>query len=281
MIIPAEEAFVAERAYVPEHLPGYVGAISRAEPHLVGDYLCYSDEDSLVFIGYPLTPPFDETAMMKSLRVALSRFKPAHIALTAPAISIPRETCRARDSDSYYRLDLSKVALPSKLRGAIRRASGALRVERAGQMEEAHVRLISEFLDSRRVTEETRYIFERIPAYVSFVLTAQVFSVRDKSGHLVAFDVAEFGARDYAFYQFNFRSTTRYVPGASDLLLYEVIRAAREEGKSFVNLGLGINEGVARFKKKWGGYPFLAYECCRYRPGLPGALGFLARKMAT
>ena len=273
--------FIAERAYVPEHLPGYVGAISRAEPHLVGDYLCYRSEDSIIFIGYPLTLPFDDTAMMKSLRAALSRFKPAHVALTAPAISIPRGTCRARDSDHYYRLDLSTSALSSKLRGAIRQASGALRVESAGRMEEAHVRLISEFLDSRRVGDEATYIFERIPAYVSSVSTALVFSARDGSGHLVAFDVAEFGARDYAFYQFNFRSTKRYVPGASDLLLHEVIRVAREEGKSFVNLGLGINEGVTRFKKKWGGHPFLAYECCRYRPGLPNALGFLARKMAT
>ncbi|MBT9139112.1 MAG: hypothetical protein DDT31_01693 [Syntrophomonadaceae bacterium] len=52
--------------------------------------------------------------------------------------------------------------------------------------------------------------------------------------------------------------------GASDLILYEIIKTAQEMGKSFVNLGLGINEGVAFFKKKWGGSPFLNYEFCLY-----------------
>ena len=25
-------------------------------------------------------------------------------------------------------------------------------------------------------------------------------------------------------------------------------------------MGLGVNEGISRFKKKWGGLPFLKYE---------------------
>jgi len=30
MLSPADEAFVARHAYVPEHLPGYVAAVSAA-----------------------------------------------------------------------------------------------------------------------------------------------------------------------------------------------------------------------------------------------------------
>ena len=73
---------------------------------------------------------------------------------------------------------------------------------------------------------------------------------------LVAFDVAEFGAKYYAIYMFNFSSKDRYIPGASDLLLSGVINQAITEQKKYINLGLGISPGVTFFKKKWGGTPF-------------------------
>ena len=50
-------------------------------------------------------------------------------------------------------------------------------------------------------------------------------------GELVAFDIAEFRPRDYAFYMFNFSSDALYVPGASDLLLSEVIQAGKSRGE--------------------------------------------------
>lgn len=39
-----------------------------------------------------------------------------------------------------------------------------------------------------------------------------------------------------------------------------MINLAREYGKGYINLGLGVNEGIRRFKEKWGGIPFLRYE---------------------
>lgn len=279
MITAVEEALIEGHAYVPEHLPAYVAAISGSEAYLVGDYLCYRGEDSIVFIGYPLRSPFTEAAMGEALARALARFRPGSVAVTAPATSTLGGARGRRESDRYYRLDLSGLRLGGKVRNMIRRASGAVRVERTGQMEAEHLRLTAEFLASHQVSEGTRFIFERIPAYVASVPTARVFSARDARGELVAFDVAEFGARDYAFYQFNFRSSSRSVPGASDLLLHEVIQNAREEGKRFVNLGLGINPGVTRFKVKWGGVPFLDYECFRYRLSRPEGFGTLLRKL--
>ncbi|MBI3014606.1 MAG: hypothetical protein HYY65_06020 [Candidatus Tectomicrobia bacterium] len=266
MITPSEADFIASHAYVPEHLPGYVTAISRAEPYLLGDYVCYRAEETLLFIGYPLRSPFDEKSLMEALRSAISRFKPAYVALTAPVISMVRVPVRERNCDHYYRLDLSQMSIPAKVRNMIRRASKELQVERAGEIHKEHTRLIREFLDSRQLREETRYIFERVPAYVSAVPTAEVFSARDGAGNLVAFDVAEFGSKEYAFYQFNFCSPKHYVPGASDLLLHEVLTTAQEKENAFINLGLGIHEGVAHFKLKWEGRPFLSYEFCRYQP---------------
>jgi hypothetical protein len=64
---------------------------------------------------------------------------------------------------------------------------------------------------------------------------------------------------------FNFRSEGDTVPGSSDLLLHEAMQTALEQKKPFMNLGLGISEGVTLFKRKWGAQHFLDYETCTYR----------------
>lgn len=278
MITASEERFIARYAHVPEHLTGYVVAVSRKEPHLLGEYVCYFGEDALVVVGYPLRSAFDERTMLEALGSAVSRFTPGQVAAIAPTVPVDRGPRAPRDRDHYYRLDLSRPTLPGKVRNMVRRASRELRVERTPRIDADHLRLVREFLDSHHLGEDARSIYERIPAYVASVPTARVFSARDGAGDLVAFDVADAGAAAYAFYQFNFRSRRLRVPGASDLLLHELVGAARAEGKSFVNLGLGISPGVARFKEKWGGRPFLAYECCRYRPAPRGLLDILPQK---
>ena len=103
----------------------------------------------------------------------------------------------------------------------------------------------------------------------------------DKQGRLAAFDIVEFGSKKYAFYMFNFRSKERSVPGASDLLLNEIIQTAKNEGKSFVNLGLGMNRGNISFKEKWGGKPFLDYTYCHYPLGRKESLLSLLMKFKT
>lgn len=272
MITPADQEFIATHAYVPEHLPGYVTSISRSEPHLLGAYLCYRGKHSLIFIGYPLASPFDVKAMMETFRAALSRFTPGQIALIGPAIPTNWETHRERQRDHYYQFDLAALAMPAKVRNMVRRASRELSLEITRQVGEEHVCLISEFVESHDLPPDARGLYSRIPDYVSAAATARVFAARDRTGTLIAFDVVDFGARDYAFYQFNFLARRSYVPGAADFLLHELARAARQEGKSFVNLGLGIHPGVVNFKRKWGATPFLPYECCRYRSGPPGLL---------
>jgi hypothetical protein len=279
MITATEACFIREHAYVPEHLPGYVHAISQAEPYLLGAYLCFQIADSLMFNGYPLGPPTGSQSMLETLESATVRFKPRRVALIAPVIPRDRGRDQIAERDQYYRLDLAQPKIDGKLRNMLRRASRELRVECPRELGEDHTRLISEFASSHPLSQEMRYIFERIPGYVSSVPTAQVFSVRDRTGRLAAFDVAEFGAGSYAFYQFNFRSRAGCVPGASDLLLQAVITAAQERGKRFLNLGLGINAGVRRFKEKWGGTPFLDYEFCRYKTTPPTLLDAVRQRL--
>jgi hypothetical protein len=249
---------------VPEHITDYVAAISGGEPFLIKDYLCYNSKGVLIFIGYPLKGAFVEGEIKDALDKAIEQARPEQVALIAPAIPQLKYECSKGKADSYYRLDLSNIHIGQKLRNMIKHASRELHCEKRRTLGDEHKQLISEFLNSRKVDEDTQRLFERIPEYVSSVPTAVVFEARDKNGRLIAFDIAEFGAKEYAFYMFNFRSQKDYIAGASDLLLHELIKAAQKEGKSFVNLGLGINEGIVFFKKKWGGAPFLDYKPCNY-----------------
>jgi hypothetical protein len=52
---------------------------------------------------------------------------------------------------------------------------------------------------------------------------------------------------------------------------------ARVAGKRSINMGLGINSGVRRFKEKWGAAAFLRYESALVRRKRPGLLSALMR----
>ncbi len=278
MIESGEKKFIQEHAYVPEHIPGYVQSISGREPFLLEDYLCYFGGGILLFVGYPLKNPFDDQQREETLEQAVRRFKPAQVTLLGRAVSREGQTSPL---DAYYRMDLSDVRIPCKVRNMIHRAARELTVEKGREFGKEHRDLIAAFLRSHSVEEETRFIFERIPAYAASGSSLFFFNARNAAGDLVCFDLAEFGARHWAFYLFNIPSRTNYVPGASDLLLKEIIHEARTLGKSYLNLGLGIHPGLVSFKRKWGGVPFLPHQFVVYRLSPPSFLDSLLRGFRT
>ncbi len=279
MITTGQEEYIHDHAYVPEHIPQYVTAISQTEPFLFGDFLTYARKGHLILIGYPLKELFVEKQLLRALEDAVKRLKPETISLTAPSIASSLKDCTHSPSDHYYRLDLSSLSISQKLRNMLKRASRELATVKKRNFDEDHRRMVEAFLKTHPVDEETRFIFRRIDAYLSASKTAWVFDARNKSGELVAFDIAEFRPKDYAIYMFNFNSDTFYVPGASDLLLSEVIQQAKTERKKYINLGLGINPGVTFFKKKWGGVVFLPHAYCLYRPSRKENLEALLQKL--
>ncbi|MEW6374492.1 MAG: hypothetical protein AB1502_01700 [Thermodesulfobacteriota bacterium] len=279
MITAAQRDYIEDHAYVPEHLPHYVTAISQTEPFLFGEFLVYVKKDRLIFVGYPLRESLDEKKMMRTLDDAISRFKPDEVALTAPSIPPYMAGFTHSPSDHYYRLDLSALSISQKLRNMLNRSGRELSVEKNRNFNEEHRKMVEDFLKAHPVDEATRFIFERIGEYLSSPPTAWVFEARNNRGELVAFDIAEFKPREYAIYMFNFSSEALYVPGASDLLLSEVIRQAKTERKRYMNLGLGINPGVTFFKKKWGGVPFVPYAYCLYTPSSREMMETLFQKL--
>jgi hypothetical protein len=279
MITTAQEDYIEQYAYVPEHIPQYVTPISQTEPHLFGDFLVYAKKGHFILVGYPLNEAFQEGRLERALEDAVQSLKPVSVSLIAPAIPPSLQRGSSPSTDQYYRLDLSTLSLSQKSRNMLRRAGRELTVGKNPHFAQEHKKIVEEFLKSHPADEATRFIFRRIDAYLSSSRTASIFEARTGDGDLVAFDIAEFMPKDYAVYMFNFRSHTRYVPGASDLLLSAVMQQAIAEGKKYINLGLGINQGVAFFKEKWGGAVFLPHAFCLYHPHRKGLLEMFLQRL--
>jgi hypothetical protein len=279
MITTAQEDYIEQYAYLPEHIPRYVTPISQTEPHLFGDYLVYAKKGHFILVGYPLNEAFEEGRLGRALEDAVQCLKPVSVSLIAPAIPPSLQQGSSPSMDQYYRLDLSTLSISQKSRNMLRRAGRELSVGKNPHFDQEHKKIVEEFLKSHSADEATRFIFRRIDAYLSSSKTASIFEARTGDGDLVAFDIAEFMPKDYAVYMFNFRSHTRYIPGASDLLLSTVMQQAIAEGKKYINLGLGINQGVSFFKEKWGGAVFLPHAFCLYHPPRKGLLEMLLQRL--
>lgn len=256
MLDERESRLIYEYAYVPEHLPAYVHAVSGAEPFLLEGYVCFLRGRHLTFVGYPLghgTP--DPAEVYESAR---KRFRPKTTAVIAPGIWLPRIRRDDQPEDSYFRLDLPLRDLPPEVAYMVRRARRELTIT-LGSFGKDHKTLVTSFVSEREVSEGHREIFGKIASYVNLSQGAFVLEAR-KGRELVAFTIVDLGSANYGFYLFNFRSTAIAVPGASDLLFFEMAGLAQSRGKQALNLGLGINTGVRRFKLKWGAKPFLPYQ---------------------
>lgn len=262
---------VFRHAYIPEHLPDYVEAVSLAEPHLHRGYVCFSRSEILIFIGYPLEAvPSARTSedFHLALESACERFQPTTINVIAPGF-LPDAIVKGREDDQYFRVHLPFSAIGLDEAYMVRRASRELIVQEA-RFGEEHETLIEDFIAERDFSAAHQEVFRSIEGYLHRSRTAKLLEARRHSD-LVAFSILELGSADYGFYLFNFRSPAIHVPGASDLLLYEMARLAGEHGKRYLNLGLGVNSGIRRFKEKWGAIPFLPYRCAtiqRRRRGL-------------
>jgi hypothetical protein len=249
MLSSREKRTIYENAYIPEHLVEYVTAVSGAEPFLLGDYLFYRSGKHLTVIGYPLIGEFSVAGFEEALDKAANRFKPDSVSIIAQRLPvIEKEAVMRHNSDSYYFRDL-KLEKGKKLRSLLRRAARDAVVKRETLGSE-HRALVKAFLSNRSLDEASRYIFERIPEYLSGSNSAVLFAARTSEGTLSAFNIFDYGSKNCAFYMFSFFSREHYIPGASDLLFNEAVNLALEEGKGRVNMGLGISPGVARFKKK-------------------------------
>jgi hypothetical protein len=255
MLTDREIKWILRHAYLPEHLPDYVGAVSGAEPSLHRNYLYFLNKKHLIFNGYPLVRDSDPPASVYD--EICERCQPTTVAVIAPAIWLPAEQCEQHTTDSYYRLDLPLPPFDPAVAYMVRRAGRELQVGQ-GSFGKEHKKIIKAFVAGHHFNRQQKYLYKHIPHYLKASGSAVLLEAR-KDRVLAAFNIVDLGAADYAFYMFSFRATKKSVPGASDLLFHEMVKLAQAEGKKAINLGLGVNTGIRRFKEKWGGVPFLDY----------------------
>lgn len=264
---PEQEASVLARAYVPEHIPCLMAGISGATPFLVADHLCLAGADWLIFVGYPLDGAFSVERCAAAVAQARTTVRPAVLWFIGP--EIPPElaaACRDRQTDVYYRLNLPAAIRPALAR-AVRVAAASLAVTAGRAFTAEHAALTDELLARAALPPLVAALYRAVPDYLARSPSAVVLDARDAAGRLAAFTVVEGAARSFDAYVLGAYSRRHYVPHASDLLFATMIERAQAAGKRWLDLGLGVNAGIRRFKEKWGGAPALAYEFCQWQRG--------------
>jgi hypothetical protein len=276
MITSKEESYISSQAYLPEHVVSLMVLLSRGEPFLIEDYLVFSKDDELIFIGYPLNRDFSLNHCEGILREVIETFHPESLRFIGPQIpSLLLKFCIERQTDQYYRLDLTQVKIKESLFRKLERVSHEVSVERTRSFSKEHEALVEEFLERKNLTFRVQELYKAMPYYISHSESACILNARDRKGRLCAFYVLELEARNFNIYLLGVHSKTHYVAHSSDLLFQEMIELTRDLGKNEIQLGLGVNEGVRRFKEKWGGTPFLQYESCECAYGKSRTLSMI------
>lgn len=246
---------LTRRAYIPEQIPSYMCSFSGLRWSTEGPFIYYYDEGEIRFIAYPI----GEDDLEKSLRRVIERHNPIRTLIASPK---KIEGYKIIESDEYYFLDADSVKMDKKLRNLIRRAERDVKVDET-DLETEHLDLINEFI-KRKGLKEHEIMLKKLPEYVKMAKPLILEARCERK--LIAVTIADIKSSDiFSFYLFNFTSEHR-IPGTSDLLFKNLLERSIEMGKK-VNMGLGINEGIRKFKLKWGAKvlaPFYLLEGFRW-----------------
>ncbi len=279
MITADEARYIRSGAYVPEHTVSLMTRISGGEPFLLDDCLSLAGENWVILVGYPLSGKFVLEELERTITTTLSRRQPEYLWLIAPEVPpafAPR--CHERERDHYYTLRPQAFAPGPSLRRIVARAARDVAVERGGRIGGDHQEVIAEFLERERPGPRIGRLFRSMPEYTAGSAKSVVLTARRRDGQVAAFYVVDLDAEKFATYVVGCHSKRQYVPGASDLLFSEMVALAGEHGKEYIHLGLGVNEGIRRFKQKWGGAESLPYVFCEHRQGRLARLLTLAMR---
>ena len=276
MIVPDRLARVTAQAETPEQVIPYVCAVSEMKPKMLGACVGFEGEGECVLVGYPLHDPKDTQAMAEAVDRALGLAGLRRITVIGPARPPQAPSSVAAEEDCYYALSVPAPRPDQKLKNLLRRAGRDLTIERGGSWGEDHAALVQRYLKERPLAAGTRRIYGKLSRYLAESPGSLMVSARLADGRLAAFSVGEYAGLHTAFYMFAFRNAALAPPGATDLLLSRLLEEAQERGHTRMNLGLGVNEGIGFFKRKWGAVPFLPYVQTTWETASPGISRVLA-----
>jgi hypothetical protein len=268
VLTPEEREYILARAYVPEHIPDLMVPISGAEPFLLFDYVYYLKDNLGIVVGYPLDGESSPEIFEGFVNLLMKQHNIECWRLMAPEMAQRfMEEGPERESDQYYTLRSEGFEIRGRLKGYVHGAASRLHVDRGTHISKEHEELIREFLKREKPKGRIGALFLSMHEYVESSDNALVLNGWDEKGRLAAFYVLELGAHGFAAYVTGCYSRKHYAPHASDLLFVEMVTVAREYGKDSINLGLGVDEGIRRFKTKWGGVPAIPYQTCELHTG--------------
>ncbi|MDP7354415.1 MAG: hypothetical protein QGE94_04990 [Desulfobacterales bacterium] len=263
MITADEKRFILANAYVPEHSVDLMTSVAGGESFLIDGYFgCHRGEE-IILVRYPLQHKFDANELGTFVDQMRKKFNPSTISLIAPELSKQfASSCMENECDDYYTLNIHDR---SNKKGKGRLSSTAwkkLSIEHSTEMGKAQGILSAEFIAEVKLPIRVKNLLLKMPSFVNRSRDSVVLNAWDKNSNLAAFYVVDLSARDFSTYVIGCRSKKCPIPGASDLLFFEMIQMSKVYDKRYIHLGLGVNLGIERFKKKWGGSPTPTYEMC-------------------
>ena len=243
-------------ARVPEHLLPYVRSISELTPQEHEGFLVWHNKENLILVGHACGAAEFDTEHLDEAIQKLPEVFPTMERLTvlapvrptsAPAWSV------SSPADAYWGIPLpqnqAQLSHGQKLRNMLRRAKQEITITQESWQPE-HAELTAMFSRTHALAPETRLLFSKIERYACTVPDSVLFSARSSNGMLQGFSIGDYTALETAFYLFAFRHP-QSPPGTADALLEALAEEGIKRGHTLLNLGLGINSGIAFFKHKW------------------------------
>ena len=263
MITAEEEKYILTHAYIPEHLVGLMTRVSGGEPFLVDDYFYCRKGDWIIIVGYPLQHDFIINEFETVFNNLKKKYRPKYVSLVAPELPLSvTDSCRERESDYYYTLDIENITISSRLKRLVNKTLKSLKIEHSNHFRKDNSELSLEFIERVDPSPRVKELLLKMPEYVSHSSNSIVLNAWDYKDNLTAFYIVDLWAKNFSTYVIGCHSKKNYVSGASDLLFFEMIKKSKECAKNYIHLGLGVNKGIRQFKKKWGGIPSHKYEMC-------------------
>lgn len=256
---------ISALAIVPEHSLPLMLALSRGEPHIRDGYLFFKKDDWLMAIGYPLHGSFSSAVFEKAAENVAAEAGLRETFAIAPSFS-SNLSRKIIETDRFYVLSTS-APIPKKLANSVKKARSRLRIQESSRFTPAHRKLWREFLSTRQtsMTDRVRELYAAVPQALLYPESSlRLLDAYDEENSLTASLLLDHAPANFSSYLLGAHSANHYVPHAMDALFAAMLEIAKKNGKRFIHLGLGVNPGILRFKRKWGAVPSLPYRMAQW-----------------
>ncbi len=243
---------------VPEQSELLMESLSGGHAFYVDDFLFLSRDKSekalkdnwIMAIGYPLKNEFSIERFETAIEKAKSKYLASTFLAIAPEFSEKRQK-NIVDKDKYFNLS-AHAQVPKKLERHLKKVKNLIHIEVSTTFTQAHRALWIEFLGRSPMTARVRSLYANIPhALEEKKADLRLINAYDNEKNLVACMLMDFSLEKCVSYILGAHSRKNYIPHASDYILEYTLELARQELKDTIFLGLGVNEGIQKFKEKW------------------------------